>query len=85
MNNSMEMPMIAEPGNYKNAVKLMDELCRAGIECGETHGGVRIYPEDEYQRNDAQVICGKLGIHVHEGEQSFAVDFRDAMREERKC
>lgn len=76
--------MIAEPGTYQNALKLIVKLRENEIECGETHGGVRIYPTDDYQANDAQVICAQLGIHCHDGNQSFAVDFRDAWRQEQK-
>lgn len=75
--------MLAEPGTYPNAEKLMDALKAKNIDCSAVHGGVKIYPTDDYQANDAKVICAELGIYCSDSNQSFAVLFRDAWRLER--
>jgi hypothetical protein len=78
--------MIAETMRLKYAVviALRDALRDAGIECGETVGGVRIYPVDAGQESAAVEICATFGAYTHDGDVTRTVEFREAMRAECK-
>lgn len=76
--------MIAEPGPYSKAVALMKALRSSSIECYETIGGVRIYPQNETERNTAISVCDSQGVYWQDGDQTFVQEFREAWREEQE-